>query len=64
MLNKNKWNLFIASMSILSLTLRYLIPFNKSRKNPFPPFGFDGEPKVTLMCRKCDYKRAELGRTL
>ncbi len=64
MLNANKWNLFIASISILSLTLQYLIPFKKGRKNPFPPFGFDGEHKVTLMCRNCDYKRAELGRTL
>ncbi len=39
----------------LSLTLQYLIPFKKG-KNPFPPFGFDGEHKVTLMGRSCDYK--------
>jgi hypothetical protein len=64
MLNTNKWNLFNASISILSLALQYLIPFKKVRKNPFPPFGFDGEHKVTLICRNCDYKRAELGRTL
>jgi hypothetical protein len=64
MLNKKKGNLFIASLSALSLTRQYLIPFNMGEKNTFPPFGFDGEHKVTLMCRNCNYKRAELGRTL
>lgn len=64
MLNTNKRDLFGASISILSLALPYLIPFKKGRKNPFQPFGFDGEHKVTLMCRNCDYKSAELGRTL
>jgi hypothetical protein len=56
MLNENICNSFIASIYVISLTLKDLIQSNMGRRNPFPPFGFDEEHLITLQCRKCEYK--------